>query len=453
MKDRKFYFVILFFVIFHHHLLAQNQPIGGEYLIAEGDIISLDSAKIYGLTNVTLPETFSVSLSKVIVGDENAKIIKIVHYIYPGESLPENFLKVGSKKRFLLNKIINFTPLCKNDPSINRNIPCYLLQSENVTNLEENRLINLSKYLNRNQGLLKIKTNPVRIIKSKLPFRESKISPNGRYILSKYNYDEASLITLPEGNSLQTSKNFDSVQAFGFSSDSRVSILADIYGNAIFFNTKKNRKSKVVKSDFHMAQSVAFSTKNNLLTVGDIKGQLYLINPQNGKIIKKLDAHKNTITTISFSPNEEIFVTGSGDGTAKLWSKDGTNLNTLFNKKASVTIAVFSPDGKYILTAGSDRIARLWSLEQNEEVIIFQGHSGTINSLAFSADGNKILTGSSDGTIRVWGLNGEQKYILDAHKSPVSFVSFLPNTQLVLSGGYDNRILLWDISSKVSASK
>ena len=433
---------------------AQTTPIAGENIIVDGNIVNYSKYAIKGLSVGSDFEVFDLKVLRRISGEETSETIRVVYYFYSTDNkLPEDFLKIGNTRRFLLNKLISPTSLCEEKPTSKENRPCYLLQPENVTVLEDERLLNFSKYFPINRNSPKIETAPSRIINSNLTFVEGKASPSGRYLLSKTGYESVSLLSFSQQDNLRLEKSFDSVQAFNFSSDSKIAILTDIYGKTIFWETEKKQQANAVKSAFRQAQSTAFSVKNNLLIFGNSSGKLYLINPQNGEMIKELKAHNKTIISISFSPDEKCFATGSGDGTAKLWSLDGKNIITFSNNAGSVTALTFSPDGKYLLTAGGDKIARLWSLENGKEIMIFQGHSGTINSLIFSVDGKIILTGSSDGTVRVWKLNGNQELILVVQKLPVGFVSLLPDTNLILSGGYDNQILLWDISSVVSTSK
>jgi len=61
----------------------------------------------------------------------------------------------------------------------------------------------------------------------------------------------------------------------------------------------------------------------------------------------------------------------------------------------------FSPDGQQILNAGQDGTARLWSLD-GKEVQQFKGHQGWVWSVAFSPDGQQILSAGQDGTVKLF---------------------------------------------------
>ena len=68
-----------------------------------------------------------------------------------------------------------------------------------------------------------------------------------------------------------------------------------------------------------------------------------------------------------------------------------------------VTSVAFSPDGKYIVSGSYDGTMRIWDA-QTEKLVLdpFEGHTDQVTSVAFSPDGKYIVSGSHDKTIRMW---------------------------------------------------
>ncbi|KAI9320746.1 hypothetical protein BX666DRAFT_2017807 [Dichotomocladium elegans] len=130
-------------------------------------------------------------------------------------------------------------------------------------------------------------------------------------------------------------------------------------------------------------------------------------------------------------------------------------------------------------------------IEQQDVVPIahLEGHNGSVTDLAYSHMGDRILSGSQDGTARVWAYKedterwesfdpprvtmitwtaddtlcivatshgdikvyksytGKIHCILKGHTSEVYAVDSHPvNPRLVVSAGYDGRIILWDVN-------
>jgi WD40 repeat protein len=67
-----------------------------------------------------------------------------------------------------------------------------------------------------------------------------------------------------------------------------------------------------------------------------------------------------------------------------------------------IEAVAFSPDGKYVLTGSVDGTARLWDAATGQQLRIVQSQNSTVFSVAFSPDGKQVLIGSGDGIARLW---------------------------------------------------
>jgi FKBP-type peptidyl-prolyl cis-trans isomerase 2 len=96
-------------------------------------------------------------------------------------------------------------------------------------------------------------------------------------------------------------------------------------------------------------------------------------------------------------------VTGSNDGTAKVWdANSGKKLFTLIGHGGNIHSVAFSPDGQRILTGSRDGTAKLWEAGSGRDLLTLKGHGDWILSVAFSPDGHQIVTGGWDRTAKLW---------------------------------------------------
>ena len=119
-------------------------------------------------------------------------------------------------------------------------------------------------------------------------------------------------------------------------------------------------------------------------------------------------------------------------------------LNTFQGHEGSVTSVAFSPDGKLIVSGRADKTVRLWDIVGNPIGQPFQGHESYVFSVAFSPDGKLIVSGSWDKTVRLWDIDGNPiGQPFQGHEPPVSSVAFSPDGTLIVSGSQDKTVRLW----------
>ncbi|MEH1920132.1 nSTAND1 domain-containing NTPase [Nostoc sp.] len=160
-----------------------------------------------------------------------------------------------------------------------------------------------------------------------------------------------------------------------------------------------------------------------------------------------LEGYKDTVTCVSFSHDSQRVVTGTEDGTLKIWSRDGREIynSKVHNKK--ITSVSFSRDDQMIAAGTVDGKVLLISWD-SKKITNFQGYDEEITSINFSPDGQKLISASKDKTFKLWNLKGEVIQTFKGHKESITSVSFSPDGQLIVSGSEDNMVKLWTLNGK-----
>ncbi|HEX2623501.1 MAG TPA: TIR domain-containing protein, partial [Phototrophicaceae bacterium] len=178
-------------------------------------------------------------------------------------------------------------------------------------------------------------------------------------------------------------------------------------------------------------------------------GQLYTVHTFVGHTVR--------ISSVAYSPDGKYALTGSGDGTARLWDlATGIEVHQFPDHTKGVGAVAFSPDGKYIATVDWSVNIHLWngdpaSVTFGTELHEFSGSVSGITAVTFSPDGKYLASGSFDGTIQFWDLDpaspdfGKPLHRLIGHLSSVSTITYSADGKRLMTASNDTTARLWNV--------
>lgn len=167
------------------------------------------------------------------------------------------------------------------------------------------------------------------------------------------------------------------------------------------------------------------------------------------KLVKTLSDHTDMVWSVALSQDEQKLVSGSQDGTVKVWDFNTGQLNDTIDAQAGAVRAVaISADGTTLVSGNSDGTIKAWNLATGKLRYTLTGHTDSVWSVALSRDGETLVSGSEDSSINVWSTEtGKLVRTITGSEGAIYAVVLSPYEKTVISAGADGTIKAWDIQS------
>lgn len=273
------------------------------------------------------------------------------------------------------------------------------------------------------------------------------------------------------------------------------------------FDSTNGRRIGKVLHHLDGVSSVRYSPDGELIVSTSADSTALVWDADSGRRVGSVIEHPRTVTSSAWSPNSKLLITGCDDGTVRVWKlAEGILHETLVHQGSWIRDVNFSPNSSLIITclegganpAGDmylwDAMSgqrfdvplaiRGWTptaiFDQSGKVVLVSGNNvkrydiatgiltGETSSMgyyrmAWSPDGKHLATSSSYApVVRRWNATTLEpigpplrqksssrgtRFSFHIWKHHAGDVAFVPDSELILVGGGDGNVQLWNFTT------
>lgn len=158
-----------------------------------------------------------------------------------------------------------------------------------------------------------------------------------------------------------------------------------------------------------------------------------VVRPVAGGPPRILKGHTGPVYSVGFGPDGRSVVSGSADGTVRVWHDDG-RVQIFSGHQGTVGDVAVNRDGTRLASAGADGTVQIWDLAREQQIALLRGHVGSANAVRFSPDGAQVISAGEDGTVRVWDVASQRVLLtLALYRGAASTVAFGADGRTIVS--------------------
>ncbi|XP_026888483.2 WD repeat-containing protein 38 isoform X4 [Electrophorus electricus] len=155
--------------------------------------------------------------------------------------------------------------------------------------------------------------------------------------------------------------------------------------------------------------------------------------------VRYFSPHKGEVNCCAFSPACDIILTCSDDGSLYLWEASSADL---LAKARGHT----GRSGRTCSVSLSPQCPCRLPLTVYVLLTRRSGHRRSVETVSFSADGRRLASGGWDNKVFLWDAqSGEKERELLAHSAAVQSSAFSTDSQCLATGSWDRSVRVWGL--------
>ena len=176
-------------------------------------------------------------------------------------------------------------------------------------------------------------------------------------------------------------------------------------------------------------------------------------------LIDTYEHHSDWVNSIFYTPRHDLLFSGSSDTGVKIWdASKGFVMSSLRTHRDYVKRLSYAVEKDIFASGGLDKKIYVWDvctlkcLTTNNNTVttaICEGHKNSIYSLSINPSGTLLVSGGTENFIRMWDPRSCTKVgKLKGHMENVRALVLSPDGTQLISGSTDGSVKLWSIGQQ-----
>lgn len=197
----------------------------------------------------------------------------------------------------------------------------------------------------------------------------------------------------------------------------------------------------------HTIYSILYTKASHQLWIGQSQGGIHVVDLENKKEIKWLQSHSKGVFDLLYNSNNHTVISCSADGTLAIWDAENFSLLSLFHlTKEKVRKASLYLENNLLAVALGNGDICLMDMTNYKEVHSFHAHNLSANVVVFHPSFPLLISGGRDAHLNIWDIQNNYKKVdsIPAHNYAIYDIAFHPSFPLFATASRDKSIKLWN---------
>ncbi|KLO14181.1 WD40 repeat-like protein [Schizopora paradoxa] len=209
------------------------------------------------------------------------------------------------------------------------------------------------------------------------------------------------------------------------------------------------------QGDSGQVNRLAISPDKRLLAAAiHKKVNVYEISSSSDAPILTFEGHKGNVTAVSFHFEGKWLVTGSEDGTIKIWDLRNGQKHRDYDNGAPVNDVCIHPNQGELISCDQAGSIKQWDLSENVCLLdLAPAGDVPIRSVTIASDGSCLVAGNNKGKCYVWKINDDTSEFprfqaitkFQAHYKYLTRCLLSPDVKYLATCSADRTVRIWSI--------